>query len=57
LLEVANLEEGRRAVDENLFYDIDIIKVTLDDDGVGINTANMSARPAFFCANATVSRV
>jgi imidazolonepropionase-like amidohydrolase len=43
LLEVANLDEGRRAVDENLFYDIDIIKVTLDDDGVGINAPIMSA--------------
>jgi imidazolonepropionase-like amidohydrolase len=43
LLEVSNLEEGRRAVDENLFYDIDIIKVTLDDDGVGINAPIMSA--------------
>jgi imidazolonepropionase-like amidohydrolase len=43
LLEVANLEEGRRAVDENLFYDIDVVKVTLDDDGVGINTPIMSA--------------
>jgi imidazolonepropionase-like amidohydrolase len=42
-LEVSNLEEGRRAVDENLFYDIDIIKVTLDDDGVGINAPIMSA--------------
>jgi imidazolonepropionase-like amidohydrolase len=43
LLEVSNLEEGRRAVDENLFYDIDVVKVTLDDDGVGINAAIMSA--------------
>jgi imidazolonepropionase-like amidohydrolase len=43
LLEVSNLEEGRRAVDENLFYDIDVVKVTLDDDGVGINVAIMSA--------------
>src|SRR5579872_2217231 len=25
--EVATLEEGRRAVDENLFYDIDVVKV------------------------------
>jgi imidazolonepropionase-like amidohydrolase len=41
--EVANLEDGRRAVDENLFYDIDVVKVTLDDDGVGINTPIMSA--------------
>jgi imidazolonepropionase-like amidohydrolase len=42
-LEVANLEEGRRAVDENLFYDVDVIKITLDDDGVGINASIMSA--------------
>jgi imidazolonepropionase-like amidohydrolase len=42
-LEVANLEEGRRAVDENLFYDIDVVKVTLDDDGIGINTPIMAA--------------
>jgi imidazolonepropionase-like amidohydrolase len=41
--EVTNLEEGRHAVDENLFYDVDIIKVTLDDDGVGINAPIMSA--------------
>jgi len=41
--EVANLEEGRRAVDENLLYDVDVIKVALDDDGVGINTPIMSA--------------
>lgn len=42
-LEVANLDEGRRAVDENLFYDVDVIKVTLDDDGIGINAPIMSA--------------
>ena len=41
--EVTNLEEGRRAVDENLFYDIDVVKVTLDDDGVGIDTPILSA--------------
>ena len=41
--EVTNLEEGRRAVDENLHYAIDVIKVALDDDGVGINTPIMSA--------------
>jgi imidazolonepropionase-like amidohydrolase len=41
--EVTNIEEGRRAVDENLFYDVDVVKVTLDDDGVGINTPIMSA--------------
>jgi imidazolonepropionase-like amidohydrolase len=41
--EVTNLEEGRRAVDENLVYAVDVIKVALDDDGVGINTPIMSA--------------
>jgi imidazolonepropionase-like amidohydrolase len=41
--EVTNLEEGRRAVDENLHYAIDVVKVALDDDGVGINTPIMSA--------------
>jgi imidazolonepropionase-like amidohydrolase len=40
---VTNLEEGRRAVDENLFYDVDVLKVTLDDDAIGINTPIMSA--------------
>jgi imidazolonepropionase-like amidohydrolase len=43
LLEVSTIDEARRAVDENLFYDTDIVKVTLDDDGVGINTTIMSA--------------
>jgi len=42
-LNVSNLEEGRRAVDANLFYDVDVIKVTLDDEGVGIDTPVMSA--------------
>lgn len=42
-LEVASAEEGRRAVDENLFYDVDVIKVALEDEGVGINTAVLSA--------------
>jgi imidazolonepropionase-like amidohydrolase len=41
--EVANLAEGRRAVDENLFYDIDVVKVSLDDDGIGINAPIMAA--------------
>jgi imidazolonepropionase-like amidohydrolase len=41
--QVANLGEGRRAVDENLFYDVDVIKVTLDDDGIGIHTPILSA--------------
>lgn len=43
LLEVSTVDEGRRAVDENLFYDIDVIKVTLDDDGVGIDAPVMRA--------------
>jgi imidazolonepropionase-like amidohydrolase len=43
LLEVASPQEGRRAVDENLFYDIDVVKVTLDDDGVGIDTPTLTA--------------
>jgi imidazolonepropionase-like amidohydrolase len=42
-LNVSNLEEGRRAVDANFFYDVDVIKVTLDDEGVGIDTPVMSA--------------
>jgi len=41
--EVANLEDGRRAVDENLHYAVDVIKVALDDDGVGMNTPIMAA--------------
>jgi imidazolonepropionase-like amidohydrolase len=41
--EVANLADGRRAVDENLLYDVDVVKVALDDDGVGIDTPIMSA--------------
>ena len=43
LLEVSSLDDGRRAVDENLFYDADVIKVTVDDDGVGINVPIMTA--------------
>jgi imidazolonepropionase-like amidohydrolase len=42
-LVVTNFEEGRRAVDENLFYNVDVVKVALDDDGVGIDTPVMSA--------------
>lgn len=41
--QVASLEEGRRAVDENLLYDIDVVKVALDDNGVGINAPIMLA--------------
>jgi imidazolonepropionase-like amidohydrolase len=40
--EVTNIEDGRRAVDENLFYNVDVLKITLDDDAIGINTAIMS---------------
>ncbi len=43
LLEVSTVAEGRRSVDENLFYDIDVVKVTLDDDGVGIDVPVMLA--------------
>jgi imidazolonepropionase-like amidohydrolase len=42
-LEVASPEQARRAVDEDLFYNVDVIKVVLDDDGVGITTPVMSA--------------
>src|SRR5579859_6996383 len=42
-LNVSSVEEGRCAVDANLFYNVDVIKVTLDDEGVGIDTPVMSA--------------
>lgn len=42
-LEVASPEQARRAVDEDLFYNVDLIKVALDDDGIGITTAVMTA--------------
>jgi len=42
-LEVASPEQARRAVDEDLFYNVDLIKVALDDDGIGITTPVMSA--------------
>ena len=35
-LEVATADDGRRAVDTNLFYKVDVIKVVVDDDGAGI---------------------
>jgi imidazolonepropionase-like amidohydrolase len=41
--EVTSLEDGRRAVDGNLFYNVDVVKVALDDDGIGISTPIMSA--------------
>lgn len=43
LLVVTTVDDARRAVDENLAYGADVIKVTLDDDGVGITTAVMKA--------------
>jgi imidazolonepropionase-like amidohydrolase len=41
--EVASPEEARRAVDEDLFYGVDLIKVAHDDDGIGITTPVMTA--------------
>jgi imidazolonepropionase-like amidohydrolase len=41
-LEVANSEDARRGVDENLFYKIDVVKVVADDDGVGITVPAMT---------------
>ena len=42
-LEVTTPEEARRAVNENLFYKVDVIKVVADDDGVGITVPAMTA--------------
>jgi imidazolonepropionase-like amidohydrolase len=42
-LQVATVEDGRRAVDTNLFYRADVIKVTLDDDGIGITAPVLKA--------------
>lgn len=42
-LEVASPEEARRAVDEDLFYKVDLIKAVADDDGVGITVPVMTA--------------
>ena len=42
-LEVASAEEGRRAVDENSFYNVDLIKVVIDDDGIGITAPVLKA--------------
>jgi imidazolonepropionase-like amidohydrolase len=42
-LEVASPEEARRAVDEDLFYNVDVIKAVADDDGVGITVPVMAA--------------
>jgi imidazolonepropionase-like amidohydrolase len=42
-LEVASPEEARRAVDENLFYNVDLLKAVADDDGVGITVPVLTA--------------
>jgi imidazolonepropionase-like amidohydrolase len=42
-LEVSSAEEGRRAVDANFFYNVDLIKVVVDDDGVGISAPVLAA--------------
>ncbi len=42
-LQVANPDEARRAVDEDLFYNVDLIKVALDDDGIGITVPVLTA--------------
>ncbi len=42
-LQVGNADEGRRAVDEDLFYNVDLINVALDDDGVGITVPVLTA--------------
>ena len=42
-LQVGSVDEARRAVDEDLFYNVDLIKATLDDDGVGITVPVLTA--------------
>jgi imidazolonepropionase-like amidohydrolase len=42
-LQVANPDEARRAVDEDLFYNVDLIKVALDDEGIGITVPVLTA--------------
>lgn len=42
-LEVTSPEDGRRAVDTNLFYNVDLIKVVADDEGVGISVPALAA--------------
>jgi imidazolonepropionase-like amidohydrolase len=42
-LQVASADEARRAVDEDLFYDVDLIKVVADDNGIGITAPVMTA--------------
>jgi imidazolonepropionase-like amidohydrolase len=41
--EVASPEEARRAVDDNLFYNVDVIKAVADDDGLAINVPVLAA--------------
>ena len=42
-LQVASPDEARRAVDEDLFYSVDLIKVVADDNGAGITVPVMTA--------------
>lgn len=42
-LEVASPDDGRRAVDANFFYNVDLIKVVADDDGVAITAPVLTA--------------
>lgn len=42
-LQVDSPEEAWRAVDENIFYRADVIKVVVDDDGVGITALELKA--------------
>ncbi len=42
-LEVATPEEGLKAVNANFFYNVDLIKVVVDDDGVGITVPALAA--------------
>src|SRR5207237_1523667 len=42
-LQVAAADDGRRAVDTNLFYNVDVIKVVVDDDGHGITPSVLRA--------------
>ena len=42
-LQVATADDGRRAVDTNLFYNVDVIKVVLDDEGAGITPTVLRA--------------
>src|SRR5712671_1675082 len=42
-LQVATADDGRRAVDTNVFYNVDVIKVVVDDDGHGITPSILRA--------------